>query len=162
MKRQKLNSTRWLTNVIYLVQEGELKMEDIYAMTNTVPSQQCESLLYEHPSIHVARDVVSWKPFIRVSDQHGLLQHFKESYPRPIRRIELRGLYPFVDVDIDELLFRKKIEIVDKKQDSMIAALELKLLPFELADHLRRAASIRKSQNEDPFALQLSARTAHH
>ena len=147
MKHQKPDPVRWLTNVIYLLQEGDLTLSELYSMTNASPSEACESLLYEHPSLVCERGVVSWRPALRLANQSELLEHFASVYPLAVRRIDLRGLYPFVDVDLDELVFRDKIEVVDRRQDSMALVWALQPLPQDLVLHLQRVALSETSHN---------------
>jgi hypothetical protein len=160
MKCQKPDPVRWLTNVIYLLQEGELALSELYSMTNASPSALCESLLYEHPSLVCERGVVSWRPTLCLSNQRDLLDHFANVYPLAVRRIDLRGLYAFVDVDLDELIFQAKIEVVDKRQDSMALVWRLQPLPRDLAILLRRVAFPETSHNLVATSDQVERRSA--
>tara|TARA_B110000046_G_scaffold129253_1_gene135692 strand:+ start:1443 stop:1874 length:432 start_codon:yes stop_codon:yes gene_type:complete len=118
VKKAKLKPVAWLTNVIFLLQRGELSTDEVFEMTNTARSELCESLLYEHPSIHVAHNRVSWLPFTSINGQEELLALLRSHAPIGIRRIDLRGLYPFVDADLDELLFNGQAIQLDDRQDS--------------------------------------------
>ena len=119
VKKAKLNPVSWLSNVIYLLQNGPIRESDIYEMTNTRPSELCESLLVEHPSIDVRGGMLRWAPFAEIHNQAELYALFRTTYPGSFRRIELRGLYPFVDADLDELLYRRRLVRLDDRLDSM-------------------------------------------
>lgn len=118
-KKTKLNAVAWMSNVIFLLQKGDLHLDEVFQMTNTPPSEMCESLMYEHPSIHVNNNRVSFKRFANINNQKELLSLLRDRSPAGIRRIDLRGLYPFVDADLDELIFHKKIVFLDTKQDAL-------------------------------------------
>ena len=141
VKKAKLNPSLWLTNIIYLLQNGELSLRDVYEMSNTKENDLCESLLFEHPSIHFADGMVSFRPFAVVRNQAELKQLFKESHPMGLRRIDLRGLYSFVDADIDELLFRNELRMLDTRQDTLALTVHRAPLPKTFAQAFVDAVS---------------------
>lgn len=128
-KKSKLNTVAWLTNVIFLLQRGDLDVDDLFEMTNTHRSEMCESLLYEHPSIRLEDGRVSFRRFADINNQEELLAFLKESFPSGARRIDLRGLYPFVDADLDELIFNGRIVFLDNRQDSLTLPFRCVQLP---------------------------------
>tara|TARA_B110001450_G_scaffold120967_1_gene114018 strand:- start:256 stop:699 length:444 start_codon:yes stop_codon:yes gene_type:complete len=131
-KKIKLNAVAWLSNVIFLLQRGDLHIDEVFEMTNTPPNEMCESLIYEHPSIHVINNRVSFKRFADVNNQEELLALLRDTRPAGIRRIDLRGIYPFVDADLDELIFHEKIVFLDNKQDALTVPSQLSSLPAEI------------------------------
>ena len=131
-KKTKLNAVAWLSNVIFLLQKGDLHLDEVFEMTNTPPNEMCESLMYEHPSIHVTNNQVSFRRFTDVNNQDELLALLRDMSPVGLRRIDLRGLYPFVDADLDELIFHKKIVFLDNKQDTLTVPSQRTPLPAEI------------------------------
>jgi hypothetical protein len=131
-KKIKHNGVAWLSNVIFLLQRGDLHINEVFEMTNTPQNEMCESLMYEHPSIHVINNRVSFKRFADVSNQEELLAILRDMSPSGIRRIDLRGIYPFVDADLDELIFYEKIVFLDNKQDALTVPSQRAPLPAEI------------------------------
>ena len=128
-KKAKLNPVAWLSNVIFLLQKGDLKIEDVFEMTNIPRNDMCESLLYEHPSIVVVAGQVSFQPFASISNQEELVDFIRRQSPAGVRRIDLRGIYAFVDADLDELLFHGTIVHLDNRQDSLTVPFDAPTLP---------------------------------
>lgn len=128
-KRHKFNPRAWISNVIYLLHRGDLQFDEVFAMTNVVRNEYSESLLFEHPSIEITDERVRWRPFVNIKSQNELFELLCTRFPAGLRRIDLRGLYPFVDVDLDELLFNDKIVYLDTRQDSYVARRDYKPLP---------------------------------
>ena len=128
-KKTKLNSVAWLTNVIFLLQRGDLDVDEVFEMTNTPRNEMCESLLFEHPSIGFVNERMSFQRFADINNQKELIVFLRERRPAGVRRIDMRGLYPFVDADLDELIFHGRIVFLDHRQDALTVPLECPSLP---------------------------------
>ena len=128
-KKTKVNSVAWLSNVIFLLQRGDLSVDDVFEMTNTPRNEACESLLFEHPSIRVRDERASFQRFAEINHKEDLLVFFRARRPAGVRRIDLRGLYPFVDADLDELIFRGELVHLDHRQDALTLPLDGTPLP---------------------------------
>lgn len=132
VKKTKLNAFAWLTNVIFLLQKGDMSVADVFEMTSTPRTEVCESLLYEHPSIRFENDRLYWHPFANINNQDELLDLLRAKVPMGVRRIDMRGLYPFIDADLDELLFRGTIVQLDARQDSFTISPSYTRIPDEV------------------------------
>lgn len=122
-KKLKVEPVDWLESVmdVLLASGGDMAESELYNQTRTQPTEQTESLIIEHPSLYVRGGRVTFRPFCTVQNQEQLLAMFRQTFPRAYRRVDLRGIYPFVNVDINELLFTGRCVVIDTNTDAICA-----------------------------------------
>lgn len=124
-KQLRVHSDNWLNDVLYLLLNAptqQLHESVLYEKTQTVRTDQSDSIIFEHPSLISSMDgVIRFSPFCIVSDQKSLLQMLQDAFPVGYRRVDLQGLYDFVDADLDELIFRKRVILVDATTHAVVA-----------------------------------------
>jgi hypothetical protein len=93
-------------------------------------TEQTESLIFEHPSLRRSKDgMVHFTPFCTLHNQDDLLNLLQKVFPRAYRRVDLRGLYEFIDADLDELIFKEKVIVLDSTTKAIVAP------PLKLEDN---------------------------
>ena len=122
-KKQRVDPVEWLTSVIDLLLKNQRRVAevDLYAELGVKCTHHTESLIFEHPSLHLMGDYVHFGAFCNVSHQMALLSFLRTAFPTCYRRIDLYGLYPFICADIDELIFTKKLHVIDCHTQSLCA-----------------------------------------
>ncbi len=125
LKKLRVDSDEWINNIIYLLlhtDASELHENTLYELTHTTQTEQTESLIFEHPSLHSSPSgMVRFRPFCKIHNQDGLLEMLNGRFPRAYRRIDMRGLYRFVDADLDELIFKNKVIVLDTITKAIVA-----------------------------------------
>ena len=113
-KKSKVESVQWITRVIPLILEKPIPLSDLYDMLNTGENVQLDSLLYEHPSIFVRKNVVYFEPFEEnIKNIYELLQFIRESFPRTFRKTDFLGIYKYVAADLSKLIYSKDVLAVE-------------------------------------------------
>ena len=122
-KKQRVDAVEWLTSVIDLLEMHDWSIDEyqMYNELQVLRSEHTESLIFEHPSLKTSKGHVRFVPFCDARNQTQLIAFLRNEFPTCFRRIDLYGLYSFVFADIDELLFTKKIAIVDNSTQSLCA-----------------------------------------
>ena len=129
MSRQ-TQSQAWVAACIReLIARGADGVEEaeLYRLTGCKPSVTSASHLFEHPSIRFWQGMVYFRPFTRISTQKELLATLRAAFPRTYRRIDLLGLYEFVESDLEELLFCGSVVAVEAAVFAPPARAELEI-----------------------------------
>lgn len=123
-KKQRVDPGDWLARVIdYVRRNGDdVDERQMYVDLKCKPSEHTESLIYEHPSLRHSHGRITFVPFARIASKEALLAFIRSRHPTCYRRVDFRGLYSFVDADIDELLFYKLVAVIDPVNESLSAA----------------------------------------
>lgn len=124
-KHPRLNTERWTKAVIYMLKANNnfCNVQDIYDNTCVEPSLFTESVLVEHPSLLLKNGAIFYRSFCSVECARDIIDFVRSSMPRCVRLIDLHGLYPFVDEDVQELVFNKKLDFIGESPS-------LTILPF--------------------------------
>lgn len=115
-KKIRIDGYMFVANVIELLQkcpERTMNIDLLYESLHIKVTEQTESLLTEHPSIHVSRNNVGFVPFKSVGNQLEIIQLLMTSFPRCHRISDFIGIYSYICADIDELLFSGRCIMVD-------------------------------------------------
>ena len=120
---QRVDAPRWLAAVIrYLRAAGDaMPADEVFARTRIARTDFTESLLHEHPSLTLRAGRVLFAPFAAVTNQRELLQLMRRRFPRALRRVDLAGLYAWVEEDIDQLIFDGNVTVLCPATQSMVA-----------------------------------------
>lgn len=106
----------WLRNVIDILKRStDHSMDEtaLYTSSNAKDTTIAMSLICEHPSLTIKKGRVHFEPFAQVSTRDELLHLIKSHFPAAFRRSDLYGLYNFVHADVDELVFKGNLTIVE-------------------------------------------------
>ena len=104
----RMNADVWMREVIDHLRAATepVSIATLHAHTNAAETEETASLLAEHSSIALVEgDRVTFAPHASVRTRSELCDHLCDVFPRPVRTIDLYGLYPFVSDDIDYLAF---------------------------------------------------------
>lgn len=105
----------WLSSAVdLLIEMGSVREEALYdRLKGAVHVDEAVSLICEHPSLHLRGGYVTFEAFASVHCRHQLLQLFVATFPCSLRRVDLHGLYRFVDADLDDLVFNGDLLVLD-------------------------------------------------
>ena len=114
----------WLVKVVDCVRAHGDSVDEqrLYAQLGCACTEHTESLILGHPSLHSHMGTIVFRPFALVRNQAELLHLLEGRHPACYRRVDLRGLYAFVDEDISELLFRQELRVIDVVNETLSVA----------------------------------------
>lgn len=119
-KKQRVQAHDFVTRIVNILDRnnGRIRIDSMYSIMNLIPSEQSESIICEHPSLHIECGYLEMRPFAQVSNQCDIRRLCAQMFPKTLRKIDLVGMYPFVAADIDEMLFTNKIVVLDAASGS--------------------------------------------
>ena len=120
--RKQLMDPNYLPGEIICVlkQHGnEMEENKLYRYINIPASESVTSTIVEHPSLHIKNGVIFFRPFWRTTCQDDVLNLLRVHFPRCLRKIDMAGLYDFIQEDTNELIFCGKCVEVDKTCHSL-------------------------------------------
>ena len=124
-KKQRVDPGDWLARVIDYVRANGDNVDEgqMYSDLKCKASNHTESLIFEHPSLVHTNGRIIFECFVRnITSKDALLAFIQSQHPMCYRRVDFRGLYAFIDADIDELLFYNRIFVIDAVTESISVA----------------------------------------
>jgi|MDSZ01.3.fsa_nt_gb hypothetical protein len=109
-----LDAEGWIRNVVDCLRaerSASLSSRVLYQRTDEIETAQTYSLLAEHPSIVLdSDDTLTFVPFLAARNRAELHAELCFRFPRPVRPIDLYGIYPYVMDDVELMIFEGHLQ----------------------------------------------------
>lgn len=119
-KKQRVQPLPFVSEACRLIKAngGRIRFDILLERMNLSHCDHVDSIISEHPSFRSECGYVTYVPAITISNQTELLSACETIFPRTLRKIDLVGTYPFVEADVDELIYEKKVTLLDPQTGS--------------------------------------------
>lgn len=95
-----------------------MRLDILLERMNLSHCDHVDSIISEHPSFRSECGYLTYVPAMVLSNQTELLSACETIFPRTFRKIDLVSAYPFVEADVDELIYEKKVTLLDPQTGS--------------------------------------------